>query len=99
MDCHPHWSLVGDPRAKDSVVMAWALEDGHVLFTHDLEFGTLLALTRANGPSVIQVRAQDVRFDDGRSASNREMGLLTPDAGGGCRTSNAPPARTHGRHL
>ena len=55
-----HWSSVGDPRAKDSVVMAWARERQHVVFTHDLDFGTLLALTRASGPSVIQVRTQDV---------------------------------------
>ena len=40
--------------------MGWARENGHVLFTHDLDFGTLLAFTRARGPSVIQVRAQDV---------------------------------------
>jgi predicted nuclease of predicted toxin-antitoxin system len=58
-----HWSSVGDPRAKDSVVMAWAREHGRVVFTHDLDFGTLLALTRANGPSVIQLRAQDVLPD------------------------------------
>jgi len=30
------------------------------VFTHDLDFGTLLALTRTSGPSVIQVRAHDV---------------------------------------
>ena len=40
--------------------MAWAREHGHVVFTHDLDFGTLLALTRSKGPSVIQVRAHDV---------------------------------------
>jgi len=40
--------------------MAWAREHTHVVFTHDLDFGTLLALTRATGPSVVQVRAQDV---------------------------------------
>ena len=40
--------------------MAWAREHVHVVFTHDLDFGTLLALTRASGPSVIQVRSQDV---------------------------------------
>ena len=40
--------------------MAWAREHAHVVFTHDLDFGTLLALTRASGPSVIQVRALDV---------------------------------------
>lgn len=40
--------------------MAWARQHGHVVFTHDFDFGTLLALTRAEGPSVIQVRTQDV---------------------------------------
>ena len=55
-----HWSTVGDPRAKDRVLMAWAREHGHFVFTHDLDFGALLALTRATGPSVIQVRAHDV---------------------------------------
>lgn len=55
-----HWSTVGDPRAKDRAVMAWAREHGHVVFTHDLDFGTLLALTRAIGPSVIQIRSHDV---------------------------------------
>jgi predicted nuclease of predicted toxin-antitoxin system len=55
-----HWSTVGDSRAKDHLVMAWARERAHVVFTHDLDFGTLLALTHASGPSVIQVRVQDV---------------------------------------
>ena len=40
--------------------MAWARENGFVVFTHDLDFGTLLALTGANGPSVLQVRTHDV---------------------------------------
>jgi predicted nuclease of predicted toxin-antitoxin system len=55
-----HWSTVGDPRADDSEIMAWALANGHVVFTHDLDFGTTLALTRATGPSVLQVRGQNV---------------------------------------
>ena len=55
-----HWTSVGNPRATDRVVMTWAREHVHVVFTHDLDFGTLLALTRASGPSVIQVRSQDV---------------------------------------
>lgn len=29
------------------------------LFTHDLDFGTLLAVTQAEAPSVLQVRVQD----------------------------------------
>lgn len=55
-----HWSTVGDPRAADRVIMDWAVENGYIVFSHDLDFGTLLALTHARGPSVIQVRAQDV---------------------------------------
>ncbi len=55
-----HWSGIGNLRAADSEIMAWARQHGHVVFTHDLDFGTLLALTQAEGPSVIQVRTQDV---------------------------------------
>ena len=40
--------------------MDWARANDYVVFTHDLDFGTLLATTRAQGPSVIQVRAQDI---------------------------------------
>ena len=43
--------------------MAWAREHRHVVFTHDLDFSTLLALTRATGPSVIQVRSHNVLPD------------------------------------
>jgi predicted nuclease of predicted toxin-antitoxin system len=32
----------------------------YTLFTHDLDFGALLANTHARGPSVIQVRTQNV---------------------------------------
>jgi predicted nuclease of predicted toxin-antitoxin system len=55
-----HWSTVGDPRAKDSMIMNWESAHGYVVFTHDLDFGAALALTQAKGPSVIQVRTQDV---------------------------------------
>lgn len=55
-----HWSTVGDPKADDSVIMAWALANRHVVFTHDLDFGTMLALTQAIGPSVLQVRGQNI---------------------------------------
>lgn len=40
--------------------MDWARANGYVVFTHDLDFGTLLATTRVQGPSVIQVRTQDI---------------------------------------
>lgn len=52
--------MVRDPRADDVTIMAWASVHGHVVFTHDLNFGTALALTHAGTPSVIQVRSQRV---------------------------------------
>lgn len=55
-----HWSTVGDPRAPDPIIMDWARANEYVVFTHDLDFGSLLAVTHAEGPSVIQVRTQDV---------------------------------------
>lgn len=58
-----HWSTVGDPRAPDSELMSWARAEGYVVFTHDLDFGALLALTAARGPSVLQVRTSDVLPD------------------------------------
>ena len=59
-----HWSTIGDPRADDAVIMAWALDNDHVVFTHDLDFGTTLALTHAAGPSVLQVRGKNVLPED-----------------------------------
>jgi len=55
-----HWSTVGDPRATDRTIMAWAVTNGYIVFTHDLDFGTALALTHQTGPSVLQIRGQDV---------------------------------------
>ncbi|NLE39861.1 MAG: DUF5615 family PIN-like protein [Pirellulaceae bacterium] len=52
-----HWSVIGDPRADDATIMSWASANNHVVFTHDLDFGTTLALTHSGSPSVIQVRA------------------------------------------
>ncbi|MEZ6141937.1 MAG: DUF5615 family PIN-like protein [Zavarzinella sp.] len=59
-----HWSLVGDPGAEDVEIMTWALANGYIVFTHDLDFGTTLALTHAMGPSVLQVRGQSVLPED-----------------------------------
>jgi predicted nuclease of predicted toxin-antitoxin system len=41
-----HWSNVGDPREKDEVIMEWARANGYIIFTHDLDFGSLLAATQ-----------------------------------------------------
>ncbi|MGD9587714.1 MAG: DUF5615 family PIN-like protein [Pyrinomonadaceae bacterium] len=55
-----HWSTVGDPRAEDNEIMEYARKHDLLLFTHDLDFGTLLALTQAEETSVVEVRAQNI---------------------------------------
>ena len=55
-----HWSEVGDLCATDAAIMEWAREQQRIVLTHDLDFSALLAATQAVGPSVVQVRAQDV---------------------------------------
>lgn len=58
-----HWSIVGNPKATDQTIMTWAVSNGYIVFTHDLDFGTLLAISQADTPSVIQIRTQDVLPD------------------------------------
>jgi len=55
-----HWSSVGKPNALDEEIMQYARENDFTVFTHDLDFGAMLALTQAESPSVLQVRAQDI---------------------------------------
>jgi predicted nuclease of predicted toxin-antitoxin system len=80
-----HWSTVGDPKATDRTIMDWAEANGYVVFTHDLDFGTILALTHKTGPSVLQARSQDVLPDHlgnlviaalGQHESDLESGAL-----------------------
>ena len=55
-----HWSSIGAGNADDTEIMQWARDNETIVFTHDLDFGIILALTRAGTPSVIQARTQDV---------------------------------------
>ena len=55
-----HWSSVGDPRASDRELLAYAEAGGLHRFHDDLDFGTILAASAASSPSVIQVRATDL---------------------------------------
>ena len=48
-----HWSFEGDMKAPDSEILRRAREWNCV-------FGVLMSMTQKTGPSVIQVRTQDV---------------------------------------
>ncbi|MFN0051417.1 MAG: DUF5615 family PIN-like protein [Planctomycetales bacterium] len=43
-----HWSQIGRMSAPDHEIMQWALSNGRVVLTHDLDFGAMLAATQAN---------------------------------------------------
>ena len=58
-----HWSQVGRDDAPDAEIMAWCRSNGYAALTEDLDFGTVLALTQAAGPSVVQLRLEDVLPD------------------------------------
>jgi predicted nuclease of predicted toxin-antitoxin system len=78
--------------------MAFARANGYVVLTHDLDFSAILAATQDAKPSLVQIRAEDVRPETvGRaliealrqmSAQLEEGALLTAD-----------PARTRLRIL
>jgi len=55
-----HWSRIGALDATDEEILSWARRHEHIVLTHDLDFGAILAATGADSPSVLQVRAQDV---------------------------------------
>lgn len=58
-----HWMTIGDPAAIDRVILTYAQTQGYIVFTNDLDFGTLLAMMRVSLPSVIQLRNQDLMPD------------------------------------
>lgn len=58
-DC-VHWSEIGSPNAPDREILLWARSNGYVVFTHDLDFGAILAATKADSPSVLQLRTQNI---------------------------------------
>jgi len=54
-----HWRDIGSVSAPDTELMAWARQEDCIVFTHDLDFGALLAASGQSKPSVIQMRCED----------------------------------------
>ena len=55
-----HWSTLGRRTASDVEIMSYARAHDYVVLTHDLDFGSILAATQGEKPSVVQIRADDV---------------------------------------
>lgn len=45
------------------MILSYAAATGYVVITHDLDFGTILAITHGKRPSVVQIRSMDVSPD------------------------------------
>ncbi len=58
-----HWSMLGAVDATDAEILEFAKANRFVVLTHDLDFGTILAATHGEKPSVVQIRAEDVSPD------------------------------------
>lgn len=68
-----HWSELGLGNAPDVELFDWARKQEAVVFTHDLDFGAMLALTGMESPSVFQIRTYDVTPG---ALGARALGLL-----------------------
>ncbi len=55
-----HWIKIGAATASDTLIFDFAKNNNYIVFTNDLDFGTILAVTNAESPSVFQVRTQDL---------------------------------------
>ncbi|MCE7069730.1 DUF5615 family PIN-like protein [Dyadobacter sp. CY327] len=55
-----HWSAVGKATDQDDIIFEYARLNGYLVFTNDLDFGSILAATNATSPSVFQVRSQSL---------------------------------------
>lgn len=58
-----HWSEIGSLNAPDTQILDYARRNHCVVFTHDLDFGDILAATGAKSPSVIQIRTENTTPD------------------------------------
>ena len=56
-----HWTKLGRANAPDAEIMDFAASNDFVVLTHDLDFGSILAATGGSKPSVVQIRADDLR--------------------------------------
>jgi predicted nuclease of predicted toxin-antitoxin system len=55
-----HWSTIGAVDASDRVITEYANANSMVVLTNDLDFSAILAATKGEKPSVVQIRSVDL---------------------------------------
>jgi len=100
-----HWSTIGAATAPDTEILAYAHLHNLVLITNDLDFSAILAASAGAGPSVVQIRMQDLLSDSAAgSVANAvaayrediERGALLSIDEGGTRVRMLPLKRSQG---
>ena len=51
-----HWISIGESNASDAKIMEHAFQNNCIVVTYDLDFSTILSVSQAKKPSIIQVR-------------------------------------------
>ena len=82
-----HWSTIGAPTAPDDEILAWAGEHRFVVITNDLDFSAILAATAGQGPSVVQVRTQDLLSEAAVSVVGAAIEAFRAEIDGGALLS------------
>jgi len=59
-----HWCNIGALNAKDAVIMQYASENDFIVLTCDLDFSAILAVTRGQKPSVVQIRTHIIHNEE-----------------------------------
>jgi len=54
-----HWSQIGRPDADDDEIFSWAAENGHLVFTQNLDFPQILFASQCGRPSVVLLRIKN----------------------------------------
>jgi predicted nuclease of predicted toxin-antitoxin system len=57
-DCR-HWKAIGDPKAPDPELFDWAKRNDAVVITRDIGFGSILAASNFDAPSIMLIRCSD----------------------------------------
>jgi predicted nuclease of predicted toxin-antitoxin system len=55
-----HWSAIGAAIAPDTEIVDYASAHGFVVLAQDLDFGVILAITKVQKPSVMQIRSESL---------------------------------------
>jgi len=85
-----HWSVIGKADTPDIEIMEYAKTNGYAVFTNDLDFGATLAATRADKPSVIQIRMGDVIPDSTAAPIISALHFLAADIENGALVTIDP---------